>query len=599
MPKQLIRRQDVDPADTWALGAIYQTRAELLEDMEALKGMIPEITAYKGRLHIAENILACFKTEEKIERLLMKVNVYTGLKYNEDLTNQETQGDSLLADNLLNDYINLSSYISPELSALPEAELKGMSEDELLKGYKFALEKLMALKPHILSPDKEEAYASLSEVRNASSTTYSIFTNAELKFPEIVDGEGASHLLTAGSYRKFIESRDRVLRQNAFETMHNTYGAFESTLASLLTTSMKSWNVDTLARGYRDPVEKALKVNNIPVEVFHSALTNIESGIPALKRYVDLKRRSLRLEEMHMYDLYVPIAAGVSRKYSFDEAVAVALAALQPMGEEYTALFKQGVGEGWIDRYENLGKRSGAYSSGAYDTYPYISLNFDGSLNDVSTLVHEMGHSIHSWYTRKHQPYIYGDYSIFLAEVASTCSEKLLIHSLIQGTEDRETKIALLNQEAEQIRTTVFRQLMFAEFEMITHDKLIRGEALTAADLDGIWLELNRKYYGGAVVIDDGIKYEWGRIPHFYNDFYVYQYATGYAAASSFAGQILETGGAAADRYINSLLKAGSSKYPVDVLKDAGVDMTSPQPILDTIRNFTDIIDELEKLIQA
>lgn len=598
MAKDLIKRSEVSAVDKWDLERIFKSRDELHENIEKLKGMIPEISDYQGKLDNAETIKKCFESKEKIERLLQKINTYTSLRYNEDLTNKETQADNMLGTNLYVDYSNRSSYITPEIMGLSDEKLKDLYESETLEKYRFLLQRMIDLKKHILSKDKEEAYASLSEVRNASQSTYSIFTNAELKFPEIEDSEGNKHPLSQANYTSFMHSKDRTLRKNAFTALHTAYGQFESTLASLLTTSMKSWNVDTAARGYSDPVEKALKVNDIPTAVFYNSLETVEKGIATLKRYVELKKKMLGLDEMHLYDLYVPLNSGTSKKYTFDEGVAMAVKGLKPLGEDYVSVFKSGIENGWIDRYPNVGKRSGAYSSGSYDTLPYISLNFNGEYNDVSTMVHEMGHSIHTWYSVNNQPYEYARYSIFLAEVASTCSEKLLIHDQIKNTEDRDTKIALLNQELEQVRTTVFRQLMFAEFEKITHEKLIKGEALTAADLDRIWLELNTKFYGDVCVIDDEIKYEWSRIPHFYNDFYVYQYATGFSAASSFTRMILEKGEEAATRYINKFLKAGASKYPVDVLKDAGVDMTSPQPMLDTIHNFSRLIDELEAMAQ-
>lgn len=591
---EILKRSQVPKSDQWNLESIYENEDLFQEDFAKAEKLVEEFSRFQGTLKDADSILKVFQASEEIELLVGKLYVYGSLRYNQDLTDNHYQNMSSRCMSLYVKYQEAASYVIPEILSLPEEDLKAILAHESLKDYAFHLEKLVNLKPHTLPEAQERILATLGEVRHGSQEAYSIFTNAELKYPPAVDSEGQEYPLTDGSYGLYLRSKDRTLRETAFKNLHRTYGEYSKTLGHLLTTNMKDWITEARLRNYENSVEKALKPNNIPVEVFYKAIETIGQHTDLLHRYVAIKKKSLGLDEIHFYDLYTSLGEGGDDKYSFQEGVNLALEGLKPMGEDYLNNFKKGLEDGWIDKYENVGKRSGAYSSGSYNTMPFISLNFDGTLSDVSTFVHEMGHSMHSFYTRANQPQVYGDYSIFLAEVASTCNEKLLIHHLIETSQDKQTRIALIHQELEQIRTTVYRQLMFAEFEKITHEALEDGQALNGEDLDKIWTDLNRKYYGEDLVIDEELTHEWARIPHFYNDFYVYQYATGYAAASSFAKQILEGGQAVADRYIDRFLKAGCSKYPVDVLKDAGVDMTSPQALEDTLKSFKDLMDQLE-----
>lgn len=593
--KELKKRDQVNPEDLWNISAVYKDSAEYEADFKKVKQLIADFASLKGTIKDATSYLDFAKKEEETERLLGKLFVYGNLKYNEDMTNQDMQTLNQRGRALFTQYGEVSSFAEPEILALPDEVFENIINAPEVAPYRFHLERKRHLRDHIMSNDKEEVMASLGEVRGAPQSAFSIFSNAEMSFPKVKDEAGEEHLLTNGTYGQLIKSKDRTLRKNAFEALHNTYGKNESTLGFLLTTNLKDWIIEARLRNYENSVEKALKPNNIPVSVFYNSIDTIHDNVELLHRYVDLKKRILGLDEMHLYDLYVPLAKAGDQTYSFDEAVDIALDGLKPMGDDYTKNFKAGIEDGWIDKYENVGKRSGAYSSGTYDTMPYISLNFDGTMSDVSTFVHEMGHSMHSFYSRGNQPYIYGNYSIFLAEVASTCNEKLLIHDLIEKETDRDKRIALINQELEQIRTTVYRQLMFATFEKITHERLEAGDQLNAKDLNEIWLDLNKTFFGENMIIDEAIKYEWARIPHFYNNFYVYQYATGYAMASSFARTILEEGTDAAERYIDRFLKAGSSDYPVEVMKNAGVDITTPKPLEDTLKDFSELMDQLEK----
>lgn len=594
MENKIIKRSEVKKEDSWSLEELYKSEDELREDLKKILSLLPEITGLMGKLNNKEGILKALKTKEKAQRILGRAITYASNRSNEDLGNVEYRG---LYQEVLDVYVKINeatSFIVPELMGLKDEDIKAFMEDGDLKGYSFMFKKLIDQKPHILNKDKEEILASLEIIGQASSNSYRIFTNSELKFDDIVDKDLNKLSFSQGFYNRYIKSKDRVVRKNAFYNLHETFGKFNGTIGSMLSSSMMNFNTIAKLRGYKSPLEMALKGENIPLDVFNNSLKTIEKNLSLLHRYVDIKKRALKLEEIHPYDLYVDLIDREGRDYSFEEGVELAIKGLKPMGDEYLSIFKKGINSRWIDKYENEGKRSGAYSSGAYETAPYILLNYKGKFGDVSTMVHEMGHSIHSYYTRNYQPFIYGSYSIFLAEVASTCNQKLLIHYLIETTEDKEERLSLILEELEQIRSTVFRQLMFAEFEMITHDLLWEGKALTSEVYNNIYLDLNRKYFGDDIIIDDCIKYEWSRIPHFYNDFYVYQYATGYSAASSFAKMILEDEGQGRI-YIDKFLKAGSSKYPVDVLKDAGVDMTSPKPLQDTMDTFKELLDLVEK----
>ena len=415
-----------------------------------------------------------------------------------------------------------------------------------------------------------------------------------MTFGKIKDENGKEIEITEGNYSTYIKSKDRDVRKNAFKTLFREYKKFENTIATTLSSSVKTFNFGANIRNYKGPLEASLEPNNIPISLYKNAIKTINDNIKSLHRYVDIKKKLLGLKDMHMYDLYVPIIEIPKEHIEFDEAVKVANEALKPLGKEYLDIFNEGINSGWIDIYQNRGKKGGAYSWGSYDTMPYVLLNYNYELNDISTLVHEMGHSLHSYYSRKNQSYIYANYTLFCAEVASTTNEALLIHYEIEKEKDKKKKLYLINQELEQIRTTVFRQLMFAEFELYTHEALNEGEALTASDFNKKWHELNVKYFGPDMIVDEEIDIEWARIPHFYSDYYVYQYATGYAAATAFANSILDGKEGAVEKY-KGFLKRGGSLYPIDILKEAGVDMTTPKPIEATIKRFNELLDMMEE----
>lgn len=593
--KVVKKREEINLEDKWRLEKIYADEDAWEKDFNILKKESPKLREFAGKLNDKEEILKYLELNEKVSRLGETLYVYAHMKSDEDTSNQKYQSYMNKIDAFMAEFASYGAFFVPEILALPDGFIKDLiKNDERFKLYEFMLMDILKEKPHILTKDMEELLALASDCLDAPSSIHNMLTNADMTFGNIKDEDGDEVELTEGNYSSFIKSKDRSVREAAFKRLFGEYKKFDNTLATTLTSSVKSFNFSARVRKYSSPIEASLSPNDIPVSVYENAIKTINDNLSSLHRYVKIKKKLLGLKEMHMYDLYVPIIEVEKEKISFDEGVKLANEGLKPLGEEYLNLFNEGINSGWIDKYENKGKRGGAYSWGGYDTMPYVLLNYHNELNDVSTLVHEMGHSLHSYYSRKTQPYYYAGYTLFCAEVASTTNEALLIYYLIEKEQDKKKKLYLINQELEQIRTTVFRQLMFAEFELYTHNALNSGEALTAADYSAKWHELNANYFGPDMVVDEDIDMEWARIPHFYSDFYVYQYATGYAAASAFANAILEGKENAVEKY-KGFLKAGGSKYPIDILKDAGVDMTTSEPLEATIHRFNELLDMLEE----
>ncbi|EHK2344874.1 oligoendopeptidase F [Clostridium perfringens] len=595
--KKLRRRDEIPESDKWRIDKIYETPAKWNEELNKLKEEAPKLKDFEGKLGNKEDLKAFLLLNEKLSRKLGKLYVYAHMRSHEDTSNPEMQSLVNKIDPYSAEFSSYTAYFVPEILSLKEGTIENfINEDKDLKQYKIYFEMILNEKPHILSKEVESVLASVSDCLGAPESIYSMLTNSDMTFGEIVDESGRKVELTEGNYISFIKSKDRKVREAAFKLLFGTYKKYENTLATSLTSSIKNFVFESKTRKYNSSLEASLKPNNIPVEVYYNALKTVDENMDALHRYVRIKKKLLNLEEIHMYDLYVPVIECKKEHLEYKDAISLVEEGLKPLGKEYLDIFNEGINEGWIDVYENKGKRSGAYSWGSYDTMPYVLLNYNYELNDASTLAHEMGHSIHSYYTRKTQPYIYGDYSLFCAEVASTTNEILLIHHLIEKETDKNKKLYLINQELEQIRTTVFRQLMFAEFELKTHEAIENGESLTSEVLCKIWKDINIKYFGKDMNVDEEISIEWARIPHFYSDFYVYQYATGYAAASSFANSILSKGEEAVEKY-KGFLKAGGSMYPIDTLKMAGVDMTTSKPLKDTLDRFNELLDMLEEII--
>lgn len=591
-------RDQVTEELTWKLEDIFETDDVWEEEFKALQEEIPKIKEYQGKLsESSQTLYDVFSLQDELSQRLGKLYTYAHMRYDQDTTNSLYQAMNARADNLLTLASSSMSFIVPEIIKMDENKLEAFLKDkEELQLYKKTLDEINRQRPHILSEREEALLAEASDPLQTPSQTFGMLNNADLVFPSIKNEDGEEVDLTHGRYITFLESKDRHVREDAFKAMYETYGKFINTFASTLSGNVKKDNFYAKARNYESARQAALDNNNIPEKVYDNLIEAVHEKLPLLHRYVALRKKVLNLDELHMYDLYTPLVKDVDMKISYNEAQDYVLKSLAPLGEEYVGIVKEGYENRWIDVEENKGKRSGAYSSGTYGTNPYILLNWQDNVNDMFTLTHELGHSVHSYYTRKTQPYRYGNYSIFVAEVASTCNEALLNDYMLNHLEDEKEKLYILNHFLEGFRGTVFRQTMFAEFEHDIHVQAQNGVALTADKLTEMYYELNKQYFGDGVVFDEEIGLEWARIPHFYYNYYVYQYATGYSAATALAKQILDGEEGAVDRYL-SFLKAGSSDYPIEVLKKAGVDMTSKEPIVSALDVFEEKLIEMEKLL--
>ncbi|KAF0996002.1 oligoendopeptidase F [Geobacillus sp. TFV-3] len=597
--KSLPLRSEIPVEETWRLEDIFPTDEAWEEEFKHVKAMIPKIGEYKGRLGESPEVLyEALQYQDDVSMRLGKLYTYAHMRYDQDTTNSFYQGLDARAKSLYSEASSAMAFIVPEILAIDETRLRTFFEQyEPLRLYAHALDEITRQRPHVLSAEEEAILAQAAEVMQAASNTFSALNNADLKFPAIIDENGEEVEVTHGRFIRFLESMDRRVRRDAFYAVYHTYEKFQNTFANMLAGAVKKDNFFARVRRYRSAREAALDANNIPESVYDNLVATIHEHLPLLHRYVRLRKRVLGLDELHMYDLYTPLVKDVKMEVTYEEAKQYMLEGLAPLGEEYVAIVKEGLDNRWVDVRENKGKRSGAYSSGAYGTHPYILLNWQDNVNNLFTLVHEFGHSVHSYYTRKTQPYPYAHYSIFVAEVASTCNEALLNDYLLKTIDDEKSRLYLLNHYLEGFRGTVFRQTMFAEFEHLIHLKEQQGEALTAEALTALYYDLNKTYFGDDIVVDKEIGLEWARIPHFYYNYYVYQYATGFSAATALSKQILEDGEPAVRRYID-FLKAGSSDYPIEVLKKAGVDMTSAEPIRQACQVFAEKLEEMERLLE-
>ncbi|KIQ95296.1 Oligoendopeptidase F, plasmid [Anoxybacillus thermarum] len=598
MAKTLPTRKDVPVQYTWRLEDIFATDEQWEEEFQAIAALLPKFSEYKGKLgESAETLYEALQYRDHVLLRLGKLYAYAHMRHDEDTTNSLYQGFESRAEGLYAEAGNAMAFIVPEILALDESVVRTfLQQYEPLRLYEHELDEMNRQRPHVLSEKEEAILAQAADVMNASSNTFGALNNADLRFPTIQDENGEEVEVTHGRYIRFLESEDRRVRHDAFKAVYDTYRKYENTFASTLNGAVKRNNFFARVRNYRSAREAALSKNQIPETVYDNLIETIHRYLPLLHRYVQLRKRVLGLDELHMYDLYTPLVKQVDMKVTYEEAKELLLKGLAPLGEQYIAIVKEGFENRWVDVHETRGKRSGAYSSGSYGTNPYILMNWQDNVNNLFTLAHEFGHSVHSYYTRKYQPYPYGNYSIFVAEVASTCNEALLNDYLLQTIDDEKKKLYLLNHYLETFRGTVFRQTMFAEFEHMIHQMAQNGEALTAQTLTEKYYELNKTYFGDGIVIDEEIGLEWARIPHFYYNYYVYQYATGFSAATALSKQILEEGAPAVERYI-AFLKAGSSDYPIEVLKKAGVDMTSPEPIEQACQVFEQKLQQLEQLL--
>lgn len=597
--KKLPARNEVATENTWKLEDIFANDEAWEQEFNEVKGLLPGVQEYQGKLgESADQLYNALQLQDKLLERLGRLYTYAHMRYDQDTTNSFYQGLDDRIKNLYSQAGSALAYIVPEVLAVDEAKIKGFLEEKAeLKLYEHALEEINLQRPHVLSAEQEALLAEAAEVMSSPSNTFGMLNNADLEFPSIKDENGEEVEITHGRYIRFLESEDRRVREDAFKAVYKTYGSFRNTFASTISGNIKKDNFNARVRKYESARHAALAANNIPESVYENLVNTVNDNLHLLHRYVKLRRKVLGLEKLHMYDLYTPLVKNVKMEIPYAEAQDYVLKGLAPLGEEYNSVLKEGFENRWVDVYENKGKRSGAYSSGAYGTNPYILMNWQDNVNNLFTLAHEFGHSVHSYYTRKTQPYPYGSYSIFVAEVASTCNEALLNDYMLKTIDDEQKRLYLLNHYLEGFRGTVFRQTMFAEFEHMIHQKAQNNEALTADSLTKDYYELNKKYFGEAdIEIDEEIGLEWSRIPHFYYNYYVYQYATGFSAATALSKQILEEGQPAVERYIE-FLKAGSSDYPIEVLKKAGVDMTSSKPIEDALKVFEEKLNEMEAML--
>lgn len=598
MEKKIPVRSEADPKYTWALEDVYANNDVWKADLEKARALPAQLAAYKGHLgDSAQKLLEFLQLGDGISVLFDSLYGYAQRRSDEDTANSLYQGMTSQAMSAMVAVDAASSFETPELLAIPDDKLEQFYQEEpALETYRLALTRIRSKRAHILSDAEEKLLAAAGEMSQAPDSVYSVFADADLKFPSATDKDGNSHPVTHGTYIPLMHSADRVLRKSAFASLYSVYGQFRNTAAALLSAQVKQLKFYADARKYDSTLQASLDGNYVPTEVYTNLISAVHENMAPMYRYVDLRRKLLGVDELHMYDLYTPIVSDVDVNIPYEEAKQTVYDALACMGDDYRAILKEGFDNRWIDVYENVGKCSGAYSAGLRK-HPYVLLNYSGTLDSMFTLAHEMGHAIHSYLSNKHQPVAYSNYSIFVAEVASTCNEALLMQHLLKTTKDKKRRAYLINYFLEQFRTTLYRQTMFAEFELEINRRNERGESLTAESLNALYHELNHQYFGDDIVIDKEIDLEWARIPHFYYDYYVYQYATGYSAAIALSRRILKEGAPAVKDYIH-FLSGGCSTDPISLLRGAGVDMASTTPIHEALQLFDELITEMEQLME-
>lgn len=598
MHHSIPERKDTDPRFRWQIEDYFKTDTQWEDAYAAIEASIPEMAAFSGKLaDSAETLLSCLQKNEALSLKLDHVYTYANMRMHEDSGNAFYQGMASRAEMLLIRYSAAISFLTPEIIAIPKEKLTDFRKE---KSADFAIydhffHTLLRQKAHTLTPAEENLLAKTAELGGAPQQIFTMLNDADITFPSIQTADGTELELTKGRYVTFLERPDRSVREQAFKNLYSVYLSQKNTIAATYASSVKSDVFFAEARKYGSAMEMALSDDNIPLSVYDNLIETVNKNLPLLHRYVSLRKKELGVEELHMYDLYVPLVPDTDVKIPYTEAKETVKEALKVMGTEYSKALEHGLESGWIDVYENKGKRGGAYSWGSYGVHPFVLLNHNDTINSMFTLAHEMGHALHSFFTWKKQPYLYADHKIFVAEVASTCNEALLMEHLLKTTDDKVMRKYLINYFLEQFRGTLFRQTMFAEFEKITHAMAEKGEPLTWEGMNKIYRDLNIKYFGEDIVIDSEIDIEWARIPHFYNAFYVYQYATGYSAAIALSRKILNEGQPAIDAYLDFLSK-GDSEYSIDLLKGAGVDMSAAEPIENAMQLFKELLDEFEAL---
>lgn len=589
------KRSESAPETRWKLEDLFESQAAWDKEFAEAKALIKKIPEFQGKLADVAQLKACFELEDELSLHVERLYVYANLKHHEDTAEPAYQALSDKSKKLSVESGEALSFITPEVLSLPDEKLDAIISDESVAKFHHTLEEMRRQKAHVLSKNEEALLAQVGNMSSAPGTIFGMLNNADLKFPKVKNEDGEEIELTHGRYIQFLESKNQDVRREAFKAVYDTYGKLKNTLATTLTANVTKNIFYAKARKYDSVLDMSLYGDNIPQEVYTNLIDTIHKHLPLMHRYMNLRKKLLGLDELHMYDLFAPLVDEFKLDITFEEAKKTVSESLKPLGEDYLKVLQEGFDNGWIDVYENEGKRSGAYSWGAFGTHPYVLLNHKDNLNSMFTLTHEMGHALHSYYSDTNQNYRDAQYTIFLAEVASTLNEALLMDYLLGKSTDPKEKMYLLTYYADQFRTTVFRQTMFAEFEKIVHERSEQGDSLTPQELSKIYYDLNVLYYGKDMVIDKDIEMEWARIPHFYNSFYVYKYATGFSAATSFSKQILEEGEPAVERYLG-FLKSGGSDFSINILKKAGVDMSSPEPIEQAMSVFEELIGQMEQL---
>ena len=597
-PKTILPRDQVPEEFTWNLSDMFASDEDWLREYEALMALPEQVLAFRGRLgESAETLLAYLRQQDEAEVRLRMLYGYASCKSDQDTANgfyQDLRGKAMSAVVAVS---SAAAFSAPEIMAIDDDRLNLFYIAQPgLETYRRSLYQIRRRKAHILSPAEEKLLAAAGEMAEGPDKIGSVLRDADLKFPDAVDKDGVSHTLTGGSFIPLMESSDRVLRRSAFEQYYKTLGGVRNTLAATLDAQFRQLRFFSEARGYENTLAASLDGTEVPTAVYTNLIEAVHGNLDKMYRYVALRKKLLGVDELHMYDVYTPIVADAAKTIPFEEAKHTVLDALAVLGEDYTALLREGFENRWIDVYENVGKRGGAYSTGSARPHPYVLLNQKDTLDSMFTLAHEMGHALHSWHSTKHQPVCTSDYVIFVAEVASTCNEVLLMRYLLSRTEDKKERAYLINHFLDQFKGSIYRQTMFAEFELEMGRMSENGETLTAEALSEKYHALNKLYFGPDMVSDDEISWEWARIPHFFYDYYVFQYATGFSAAVAIANRILAEGAPAVADY-KRFLSGGSSADPIALLRIAGVDMSSPEPVNSALALFGELVEEMEKLL--
>jgi oligoendopeptidase F len=597
MSTEQITRDKIAEKDKWQLQDIFKTDKHWEDEFKKIKNKIPALAQLKGTLTSAANLLHAIRQMHDVEEAIGKLYAYAHMRNDEDksVTLHQEQYDRM--GGLLVEYNQSVSFFEPELLALEEETLKRFIHDPQMTVYRHFLEDMTRVRPHILSEKEERLLALAGEVRRAPADIFSMFDNADIEFPVIKGEDGQDIRLTNALYGKFQQSADRRLRKDSYLALYRPYLANRNMLASSYAAIVKSHIFNARARNYTTTLQAALDSNNVPEHVYHTLVKTAKENLGPLHRFIALRKKVLKLADgIFDYDLRAPLFSSKQKEYSWQDACEIVTNGAKELGDDYLLNLKKGFKERWIDVYENKGKRSGAYSSGTYGVHPYVLMNYNGTLNDIYTLTHEMGHAMHTWYTINNQPFVYGDYPIFLAEVASTTNEALLEKYLIDKAATKEEKLGLLNAALEKYNGTFYRQALFAEFELKSHEAIEKGEALTADKLDEMFAAIYGGFYGAEFTVIRENKALWSRVPHFYYNYYVFQYSTSFVASSALVSKILEDGDPARERYLN-FLKSGRSKYPMETLQLAGVDMSTAEPVLRTIKLMDELLDQVDELL--